>query len=235
MKRPITRTVTGIALLLSLAAAGTAAPTAFSPEQDQVMQWTQTADAVTLLGDGFLGHRFVRLEDGDSVATYITTSAIADSMYGMTAALALFAPGAMWALEVFAGGTPEAGSLTPAGATLLISASGSLPTVSNEDDPEWYARGTGHSPLLYAPAAGVPVWLRVRAIGGSIGVDSVLGVENDDVSIWFPGSDPTQLGNTNWDFELDSQANAPLNGVPEPVSLSLTAPALLALFCLRRR
>ena len=195
----------------------------------------QSAGAVTLIGNGFLGNRFVRLEDGDSVATWLTPSALSDSLYGMTAALAMFASGASWTLEVFAGGLPEAGSGTPAGSTLLISASGTLPTLSDEDAPVWFARGTGYSTLLQAPVAGTPVWLRVRAVGGALGIDSILGVENNDWSVWFPGSNPTQLRNTNWDFELDSELNAPLAGIPEPATLSLIAPALFALLLFRRR
>jgi hypothetical protein len=134
---------------------------------------------------------------------------------------------------VFAGGAPEAGNTTPVGSTLLVSASGTLETVSSEDAPVWMARGTGYSALQQAPAAGDPIWLRVRAVGGALGVDSILGVENDDWSIWFPGESPTRLASNNWDFEM-ATANTAAD-VAEPLTLSLLGPALLALFAVRRR
>jgi hypothetical protein len=228
MKRSLSlRALTAFSLALASAPAARSGVVAFAPSEDQVPQWVQSPDAVTLVGSGYLGQRFVRLDDGGSIATYLTVSALANATYGMTAAIAMFAPASNWALEVFAGGAPEAGSTTPAGSTLLVAASGALGTLSTDSDPVWTAYGTGYSTLAQAPAAGTPVWLRVRAVGGALGVDSILGVENVDWSVWYPGEEPTRLAGTNWDFEVFD--------VPEPMTVWLVAPALLALFAASRR
>ncbi|HET8548591.1 MAG TPA: hypothetical protein VFL57_11330 [Bryobacteraceae bacterium] len=223
-------TFTLAALLSAVAPACFGAIVAFPPSEDQVPEWVQSPDAVTLIGTGFLGQRFVRLQAGGSLATYLNPSALGNAVYGMTAAFAIFAPSSSWTLEVFAGGTPEAGTTTPAGSTLLVSASGTLATVSTEDAPVWTARGTGYSSLSLTPPAGTPIWLRVRAVGGALGVDSVLGVENADWSIWFPGDPPTRISSTNWDFELPAAGD-----VSEPLTFALVGPALLALVAARRR
>src|SRR5512147_722594 len=87
-----------VALLWVPASQAFSATLAFAPSEDQVPQWVQSADAATLVGPGYLGQRYVRLEDGGSVATYLTTSALANAMYGMTAGLAIFAPTSSWTL-----------------------------------------------------------------------------------------------------------------------------------------
>jgi hypothetical protein len=228
MKRSfVVRAVSVFALSFAASQSAWCGVVAFTATQDQVLQWVQSPGAVTLVGNGYLGQRFVRLEDGGSIATYLTTSALANAMYGMTAAFAMFAPTSTWTMEVFAGGAPEATSTTPAGSTLLVSASGTLDTLSTDIDPVWTARGTGYSSVAQAPVAGTPIWLRVRAVGGALGVDSILGVENVDSSIWFPGDVPTRFAGTNWDFEVAE--------VPEPFTLWLVAPALLTFFTTRRR
>jgi hypothetical protein len=222
----ITSLFTSVSLTLALAPAGWSSVVAFGSSQDQVPQWVQSPDAVTLVGKGYLGDGFVRLEDGGSIATYLTTSAVANAMYGMTAAFAIFAPTTTWTMEVFAGGAPEASLTTPSGSTLLVSASGTLDSLSTDSDPLWSARGTGYSRLAQAPVEGTTIWLRVRAVGGALGVDSILGVENFDLSVWFPGDVPTRVSGTNWDFEMAA--------VPEPLAFWLVAPALLALAAARR-
>ncbi|HET8548757.1 MAG TPA: PEP-CTERM sorting domain-containing protein [Bryobacteraceae bacterium] len=224
-----------ILLSLTLAAASPAAASTivFSSGSDQVLEWEQSPDAVTLAGPGFLGSsRFVRLEAGGSVATMITTSALGNSVYGMTAAIARFSPAATWTLEVFAGGPITLGSGTPAGSVLLISNAAADPDVSTQDAPNWLARGTGYSELAAAPAAGTPIWGRIRATGGSLGVDAVLGVENFP-NIWFVGENPSKSPITNWSFELDPIRQSS-DSVPEP-STAVLAAAGLTLLALGRR
>jgi MYXO-CTERM domain-containing protein len=217
---------------VALTSSGFAAPVVFSSGEDQVFEWQQSPDAVTLSGTGFLGNRFVRLEAGGSVATLITDTALTNAVYGMTAALARFSSQTTWALEVFAGGEVTLGFGTPAGSTLLISAGGGVPAVSTEDAPLWLAQGTGHSDPSHAIAAGTLIWGRVRAIGGPLGVDSVLGVENVN-TVWFPGENPSKLGITNWNFENDPRQTS----TPEPTTamLALAGLSLLAVARWRRR
>jgi hypothetical protein len=226
----LSKFVTAVLLLLA-PTLSFAATVAFPPGDDQVLHWEQSPDAATLIGTGYLGNRFVRLQDGGSVATYITVSALANAVYGMTAAIARFSPSANWTLEVFAGGIPTLGSGVPAGSILLLTTSGTVPVDSTEDAPNWLARGTDHSVVSGAPAAGAAVWGRIRASGGSLGVDSVLGVENLS-AYWYPGQDPARTDNlTNWDFEL----NPLQDETPEPSTLALFGTGCLVFLTLRRR
>jgi MYXO-CTERM domain-containing protein len=217
----------GCSLFLQSAVAATVV---FPSGQDPVPGWLQSSDAVTLRGTGFLGQQFVRVDSGGSVATFLTTSSLQNAVYGMTAALARFSGPTSWVLEVFAGGNPATGAGVPVGSTLLISASGSVPVASTEDAPTWLAQGTGFSTM--SPPAGTPLWLRVRSLGGVLGIDSVLGVENVDTNIFFPAIPPTQVNQGNWNFE-----ETPITGAaaPEPVTASLVACGLGALALWRRR
>jgi hypothetical protein len=215
------------ALFSVFSGSGRGAAVVFAPGQDPVPGWVQSPDAVTLSSVGFLGDRFVRVSDGGSIATYLTTAALANAVYGMTAAVARFAPATSWVLEVFAGGAPTTGSSVPAGSALLVSASGNSPAVSTEDAPMWVARGTGFSGFSQAPPAGTPIWLRVRAAGGPLGIDSVLGVENTDPNVWFPDEFPTQTNSGNWDFQAAA-------AVPEPMTITMTVFGLSFVGVLRR-
>jgi hypothetical protein len=210
------------ASLLLMASGAGAATVVFGPGDDQVLQWEQSPDAVTLAGQAYVGQRFVRLSAGGSIATLITPAALENAVYGMTAAFARFSSDSAWTLEVFAGGDLTL-SGTPAGATLLISSTGGDPNQSDEDHPVWLARGTGNSgagPL----AAGTVVWGRISAMAGTLGVDSVLGVENISTH-WYLGDNPAQTSITNWDFEIDPfQAD-----IPEPSTFALLATGLAVL------
>jgi hypothetical protein len=218
----ITRALATAALLCAMAPNGFAAVAVYPSFQDQVPDWVQSPDAQTVIGPGYLGDRFVRLQDGGSIATYLTRSSLANAMYLMTAGVAILSPTSSWTLEVFAGGAPEAGATTPVSSTLL----------STEDAPIWAARGTAYSLASQAPVEGTPIWLRVRAVGGALGVDSILGVENVDWSIWFPGDAPSRVrSETDWDFEGDIATAS----VPEPLTWALVASALLGLMAWRRR
>jgi hypothetical protein len=221
--------ISTIALALSSHMAS-AATVVFPSGQDAVPGWVQSSDSVTLNGTGFLGQQFVRVDAGGSVATFLTTSSLQNAVYGMTAALARFSAQTTWVLEVFAGGNPAAGAAVPVGSTLLVSAAGGVPVLSTENAPTWLAQGTGFSTV--SPPAGTPLWLRVRAVGGSLGVDSVLGVENRDTNVFFPDAAPNQAGLGNWDFEA-----RPVNTAetPEPVTTGLVGLGLGALAFWRSR
>jgi hypothetical protein len=222
--------IPALVLAALLAGPSQAGTVVFGPGDDQVYDWLQSPDAVTLSGTGFLGTRFVRLDDGGSIATLLTAAALENAMYGMTAAFARFAPESQWTLEVFAGGEMTLGDGVPAGAKLLISNAGGVPNTSTEDNPAWVARGTGDSPLSVSPPAGSVIWMRVRASGGALGVDSVLGVENV-TGVWYPGSTPSTQQITNWDFENDP----PFADTPEPSTLALMGAGLFVMGLGRNR
>jgi hypothetical protein len=139
---------------------------------------------------------------GGGIAAYITTSSVANALYGATAAIKQNSPGATWAVQLFQGGAPSVTG-TGGGTQLLpVSTFTGTPNASG-----WFNYGTE---AVNGAAGGQPIWFRIVATSGEIGVDAVLGTET-------PGG--TQPGP---------------GPVPEPLTMGLVGSGFLGLALFRR-
>jgi hypothetical protein len=154
---------------------------------------------------------YAQLFPSGVLAAYITNSALANAIYGFTAAIGgIGASSPSYTFELFAGGAPAATG-TGGGTALPIGAM-TTPVVGPGSGfaPSWTVGGVEAASTV---PAGTPVWLRITAPGGELGVDAVLGVE--------------ELQNGN--------GTPPGGAIPEPFTMGLVGSGLLGFALWRRR
>ena len=152
---------------------------------------------------------YARVFGGGSVAALISNAALANAIYGVTAAIGNAGAGGTYMFEIFSGGAP-ATSGTGGGTSITPLVLNTPPAPTGDAfTPSWILAGAETAPG--AAATGQPVWIRISATGtGEIGVDSVLGVET------------TANGNGNG------------GAVPEPFTMGLVGSGFIGLALFRR-